>query len=89
MSEAHVHVTLSPAEWRLVCALREVPEGSVLRARVDALLAELVHFVRDPHCGEMQADGVPCATPRADCDECAEMGKMVDQLAAAHDLAKA
>lgn len=80
-----VTVTLTPAEWRLVCALREVPEGH-LKHRVAALLDDVVRFVRDPHCGEQQADGVPCTNVKADCDVCPELDRMVDQVVAAHPL---
>ena len=83
MIHGPVQVALSPAEWRLVCALREVPEGN-LKKHVDRLLEELVHFLRDPHCASQQADGVPCVTPEADCDECAKLTEMVDSLAVAN-----
>ena len=60
---------LAPEEWRLVRALREVPEGR-LRAELLSLLDELLASARSPHCGEMQADGVPCACLGVACDEC-------------------
>ncbi len=69
MSEATVRVTLSRQEWELVSNLRDVPPGR-LRHLLEETLAALVAAVRHPGCPEMQADGVPCDQPDADCEVC-------------------
>jgi hypothetical protein len=70
---------LVPEEWRLVWALREVPEGR-LRVELLRLLDELLDVARDPHCAEMQADGVPCACLGVACDECQRVVSRLRQL---------
>jgi hypothetical protein len=72
MQEAAIRSGLSPAEWRLVLALREVPE-SVVREELASLVADLVDFAREPHCREMQADGVPCLSARTSCEDCQQV----------------
>ncbi len=67
MIHGPVQVALSPAEWRLICALREVPEGN-LKRHVDRLLEELVHFLREPQCAKLteMVDSLAIAHPRTD-----------------------
>ncbi len=79
--EAYTSKSLSPAEWRLVCSLREVPE-SALRARVAALVEALIQLAREPRCAEHMADGVPCASVHANCDQCVEVTRMLESLEA-------
>lgn len=74
-----VQVTLTPEEWKLVSALRNVPE-SPLKARIDALLAELMRFAADPKCTESQGDGVPCTNTNMDCDSCKRVTDLIDVL---------
>jgi hypothetical protein len=74
-----VQVTLSPKEWELVSALRNVPE-SPLRERIDALLGELMKFAADPKCYESQGDGVPCTNTNMDCDSCKRVTDLIDAL---------
>ena len=70
---------LSKDEWLLVNALRDLPP-SPLRDRFLVLLGELLGFLADPGCAEMQADGVPCANARAACDECRKVTDLLDAL---------
>jgi hypothetical protein len=70
---------LSKDEWLLVNTLRDLPP-SPLRDRFLALLGELLGFVADPGCTEMQADGVPCASPQAACDQCRRVTDLLDAL---------
>ncbi len=70
---------LQPDEERLLLALRAIPE-SPLRERLQALLAELVRFVSEPCCAEMQADGAPCTTAQAACDQCRKLNELLDGL---------
>jgi hypothetical protein len=79
MTAAGVALILSPEERQLVEALREIPE-SPLRRKTLVLLKELFAFARDPRCGEVQGDGVPCDDPAAQCDQCARVTKVLDTL---------
>jgi hypothetical protein len=73
--------SLSSSEWRLVTALREVP-ASALRTRVNALVEALVELAREPKCSEHMADGVPCASVHASCDQCDQVTRMLEGLEA-------
>lgn len=66
-------------EWRLILALRDLPP-SPLRDRLWELLRELVAFVQQPACAEMQADGVPCENPQAACDQCLAVTALLEGL---------
>ena len=70
---------LSPEERRLVLALHSIP-SSPLRDRLLQLLGELLDFAAAPSCPEMQADGVPCSSAEASCDECRKMTSLIDGL---------
>ena len=70
---------LRPDELRLVAALRSIPE-SPLRERLSAFVSELADFVAAPSCAEMQADGAPCTSAQAACDECRKMTALLDGL---------
>lgn len=70
---------LRPEELRLVTALRSIPE-SPLRDRLSAFVSELADFVAAPSCAEMQADGAPCTSAQAACDECRKMTALLDGL---------
>ena len=74
-----VSITVTPAELRMITTLRVMPE-SPLRDRVHQLVEDLMAFARNPRCHELQADGVPCETPEADCDECQLVLEMLDAL---------
>jgi hypothetical protein len=73
--------SLTPTEWRLVNALREVPE-SALRIRVNALVEGLIELAREPKCPEHMSDGVPCASVHANCDQCVQVTRMLEGLEA-------
>jgi hypothetical protein len=70
---------LTPFERRLVLALRQVPQ-SPLRHLYTTLVAELTEFVAHPTCAEMQADGAPCASAEASCDECRRLESLLEGL---------
>lgn len=80
MPDPMIPATLSAEEWRLVSALREIPP-SPLKLRVARLLEELITFVQEPRCAEMQADGVPCDNVNAQCDQCVHVAEMLDKIA--------
>ena len=70
---------LSVEERRLLWALRDIPP-SPLRDALAALLAELVDLLREPGCAEMQADGVPCASAQAACEECRRLAAVIEDV---------
>lgn len=76
---AAVVVTLNQDEWALISALREVPDGP-LRDALGEVVADLLRFVRFPHCAQMQADGVPCPSVTVACDECRQVMGVLDRL---------
>jgi len=76
---APITLQLTPEEFRMITTLRDMPE-SPLRDRVQRLLADLVDFARNPRCHELQADGVPCENPGADCDQCKTVEGMLEGL---------
>ena len=71
--------TLSPEERRLLFALREIPE-SPLRELFTTLVSELTEFVASPSCAEMQADGAPCPSAEASCDQCRKLEQLLEGL---------
>ncbi len=79
MAEGLTPVALSSRERRIVAALRDLPPGQA-RDLLDEILDQLLTFARDPHCAEMQADGVPCASPSSDCEECARLKEILAGL---------
>jgi hypothetical protein len=74
-----IDVKLSAEEWALVSALRAVPP-SALRTRVITLMDALLLLVGEPKCSATQADGVPCSTVDARCDECLHVADLLDEL---------
>ncbi len=70
---------LLPEERRLVLALRAIPE-SPLRDRLGTLLAALLDFVAEPCCAELQADGAPCTSAQASCDQCRKLLELLEGL---------
>jgi hypothetical protein len=79
MSKPTIQATLTAEEWRLVSTLREIPP-SPLKLRVGTLLEELIAFVQEPRCAEMQADGVPCDSVTAQCDQCVHVAEMLETM---------
>jgi hypothetical protein len=70
---------LEPQEQRLVLALRGIPQ-SPLRDVLMTLVDELAAFVASPSCAEMQADGAPCGSAQAACDECRKLTSILEGL---------
>jgi hypothetical protein len=81
MTDITIPTTLNAEEWKIVMALRDIPD-SPLRTKVSGLLAELVRFIQQPRCLGMQSDGFPCGTPTSSCEECQHMLQVLDDLAA-------
>ena len=80
MTDATIPTPLSPEEWKIVMALRDIPD-SPLRAKISGLLGELIRFIQQPRCLGMQSDGFPCGTPHSSCEECQHMLQVLDDLA--------
>lgn len=81
MTNHAIQATLSTEEWNIVMALREIPDSPV-RTKVSGIFSELVRFVQQPRCLGMQSDGFPCGSPHTSCEECQQMLKVLDDLAA-------
>jgi hypothetical protein len=78
-THAPLHVALDDQEWHLLRELREIPP-SPLRDRMLEVVDSLVAFVQNPGCPELQADGVPCLSPHTDCERCALVTGLLDDL---------
>jgi hypothetical protein len=72
---------LTVEEQRLLGMLRDIPP-SRLRDSFIALVDDIANLVRDPHCAEMQADGVPCESAHAACDRCRRVVSILERLRA-------
>jgi hypothetical protein len=79
MEQVLVNVKLNPEEWKLVAGLRDIP-SSPLRDLMQEMMVALVDYVREPRCAEIQADGVPCETPAADCEQCLRVKELLFTL---------
>jgi hypothetical protein len=79
MSEQGVRIAVTESERRIISALRDLPE-SPLKTLLGEVMAGLVDFAREPRCAEMQADGVPCAVPDADCEQCRKLKQVLETL---------
>jgi hypothetical protein len=69
MSDRTVVTPLTDDEWEMIGLLRDVPDGP-LHLQLMALVRQLAAFVASPGCPRSQADGVPCPTAQASCEEC-------------------
>lgn len=72
MSGEPVTITVSRDEWALIAALRDLPESRARELATEAI-REVLETAREPHCAEMQADGVPCPTATTDCASCRQL----------------
>ena len=79
MDREVVNVRLDHEEWKLVAGLRDIPP-SPLRDLMREMMLALVDYVREPKCPELQADGVPCETPAADCEQCMKVKELLFTL---------
>jgi hypothetical protein len=79
MTQDQITVTLAKHEWDFISALRDIPQGQ-LKALLEELLHRLVEFVHEPSCPEMQADGVPCSSPAADCEQCVRVKGVLELI---------
>jgi hypothetical protein len=80
MSQSPHSPELSATEWKLIEALRALPDAA-LRTRVHASLQELLYFFQTPRCQGPGVDGFPCGDPKSSCDECHQIWDALDQVA--------
>jgi hypothetical protein len=80
MSEAPITATLSQAEFRLIEAIRALPD-STLQKRTHEVLGELLFFVQNPRCQGIGAEGFPCGEPVSTCEECHQVWDLLDGIA--------
>lgn len=69
MNDEPVTISVSREEWGLLAALRDLPDSRARELAVE-VIREVLELAREPHCAEMQADGVPCPTATNDCASC-------------------
>lgn len=79
MKEETVNVALTRKEWDFIAAVRDIPTGQ-LKDLMDELLNSIVDLTKNPTCIEVQADGVPCSTPSADCEQCVKVKGVLETL---------
>jgi hypothetical protein len=79
MTNETVTVTLTKKEWNFIAAMRDIPPGQ-LKDLMDDLLTSIIDLTRNPTCVEVQADGVPCATTAADCEQCVKVKGVLETL---------
>jgi hypothetical protein len=79
MSPGETQLTVE--EQRLLWTLRDIPP-SRLRDSFLALVDDIASLVREPHCVEMQADGVPCESAYIACDRCRRVVSVLERLRA-------
>ena len=79
MNEPTTTASLSQPEWRLIQALRELPESQV-KDRVHEVLQEFLFYVRNPRCQGVMPEGYPCGDPKSTCEECHQIWDILDQL---------
>jgi hypothetical protein len=59
--------------------VRRLPEGERKR-RLQGRLGEVMALLASPRCGDMQADGAPCASAGSSCDVCGRALELVERL---------
>lgn len=69
---SYVRAEPSSEEWRLIEGLHDLP-SEALRGRLTEVMGLMLDFVRDPACGERQADGVPCESTTLACEDCQDV----------------
>jgi hypothetical protein len=77
--ERVVTIAVTPEERRIISALRDLPP-SPLKDLLAQVVTRLVDFATNPGCPEMQADGVPCSSPTADCEQCRQLKEVLVSL---------
>lgn len=79
MIRTMIEQPLNDEERELLGMWREIAAGP-MQHRVKGIVMELVSFARDPHCDEMQGDGVPCPDAKNQCDNCWRIVEILRQF---------
>ena len=79
MNDQVVKIAVTPEERKFISALRDLPP-SPLKDLLAEVVSRLVDAVREPGCPELQADGAPCASPTADCEQCRMLKQVLETL---------
>jgi hypothetical protein len=79
MNEQVVKIAVTPEERKIISAMRDLPP-SQLKDLLAEVMSRLVDAVREPGCPELQADGVPCPTAAADCEQCRKLKQVLESL---------
>lgn len=87
MSDSTIPAVLSPAEWRLVQAIRNLP-ATPLQGRVNEVLGELLFYVQNPRCEGIGAEGFPCGEPVSSCEECHQVWDLLEAITHRLETAK-
>lgn len=72
-------ILVTSTEKKILASLRELPEGN-LKRKLETFLTELTVFVREPKCAQVQADGIPCESAQADCEQCMKVEALIADL---------
>jgi hypothetical protein len=80
MPDSTITAVLSPSEWRLVQAIRNVPD-SRLHNRATEVLEDLLYYINNPRCQGMGVEGFPCGEPTSTCEECHAIWDLLDSIA--------
>ena len=72
-------ILVTATEKKILASIRELPEGH-LKHKLEAFLVDLTVFVRDPKCAQVQADGIPCESVQADCEQCMKVDHLIADL---------
>jgi hypothetical protein len=81
MSEPTVTATLTPAEWKLINEIRNIP-GDTTQSRVHEILGEFLFYVRNPRCQGVMPEGFPCGDPRSTCEQCHQVWDLLEEIEA-------
>ena len=72
-------ILVTSDEKRILDSVRKLPEGK-LKDLVGQFLLEFADTVSDPRCAEVQADGIPCDDPSADCEQCLRLKELLTTM---------
>lgn len=81
MPEPTIAASLTPAEWKLICEIRSLPEDQT-RSRIHQILGEFLFYVRNPRCQGVMPEGFPCGDPRSSCDQCHQIWDILEEMEA-------
>lgn len=72
-------ILVTATEKKILASVRGLPEGN-LKRKLESFLVDLTVFVREPKCCQVQADGIPCESVQADCEQCMKVDELIANL---------